>query len=46
MLDITADEAGRAAVLQRRFYALVHSNNPDIRFEPIGAMPVIWNSDE
>ncbi|MFB7089644.1 hypothetical protein [Streptomyces sp. NPDC056296] len=33
-------------MLQRRFFALVHSNNPDIRSEPVGAMPVMWNSDE
>lgn len=46
VLDIIADEARRAAVLQRRFFVLVHSNNPDIRFEPVGAMPVMWNSDE
>lgn len=46
MLDITADEACRAAVLQRRFFVLVHSNNPGIRYEPVGAMPVMWNSDE
>jgi hypothetical protein len=46
VLDIIADQARRAAVFQRRFLALVHSNDPDIRFEPVGAMPVMWNSDE
>jgi hypothetical protein len=46
VLDIIADQARRAAVVQRRFFALVHSNDPDIRFEPIGAVPVMWNSDE
>ncbi|MGW1027741.1 barstar family protein [Streptomyces sp. NPDC002577] len=46
VLDIIADRARRAAVVQHRFFALIHSNNPDIRFEPVGAMPVMWNSDE
>ncbi|WP_234437667.1 hypothetical protein [Streptomyces sp. WM6368] len=38
--------ARRAAVLQRRLICLVHSNDPDIRFDAVGAMPVLWNSDE
>ncbi|MEU8136522.1 barstar family protein [Streptodolium elevatio] len=46
VLDIIADQARRAAVLQRRFFALVHSDNPNIQFEPVGAMPVMWNSKE
>ncbi|MFC9424627.1 hypothetical protein [Streptomyces sp. NPDC056987] len=46
MLDVIADQARRAAVVQRRFFALVHSNDPDIRFEPVGATTVMWNSDE
>ncbi|MDX3353706.1 barstar family protein [Streptomyces sp. ME01-24h] len=46
VLDIIADQARRAAVLQRRFFSLVHSNDAHIRFEPVGAMPVMWNSDE
>ncbi|MEW2581809.1 hypothetical protein [Streptomyces virginiae] len=46
ILDIIADRARRAAVLQRRLICLVHSNDPDIRFDPVGAMPVMWNSDE
>ncbi|MFB6651462.1 barstar family protein [Streptomyces microflavus] len=46
MLDIIAGQGRHAAVVQRRFFALVHSNDPDIQFEPIGAMPVMWNSDE
>lgn len=29
-----------------RFFALVHSNDPEIRFDPVGAMPVMWNSDD
>ncbi|MBT2479449.1 barstar family protein [Streptomyces sp. ISL-94] len=46
VLDIVADQARRTAVLQRRFFCLIHSSDPDIRFEPVGAMPVMWNSDE
>lgn len=46
VLDIIADQARHAAVLQRRFFSLVHSNDPDIEFEPVGAMPVMWNRDE
>ncbi|MCX4964120.1 hypothetical protein OHA98_04670 [Streptomyces sp. NBC_00654] len=46
VLDIVADQARHAAVLQRRFFSLLHSNDPDIRFEPVGAMPVMWNRDE
>ncbi|MFF8550574.1 hypothetical protein ACF07Z_27315 [Streptomyces albidoflavus] len=25
---------------------LVQSNDPQIRFGPVGAMPVLWNNDE
>ncbi|MBW1597688.1 barstar family protein [Streptomyces sp. JJ38] len=46
VLDIIADQARHAAVLQRRFFSLVHSNDANIKFEPVGAMPVMWNSDE
>ncbi|MFE2644456.1 barstar family protein [Streptomyces nigra] len=46
VLDIIADQARQAAVLRRRLICLVQSNDPQIRFEPVGAMPVMWNSDE
>jgi hypothetical protein len=46
VLDVIADRGRTAAVLGRRFFALVHSNDPDIRFEPAGAMPVMWNGGE
>ncbi|GAA2333968.1 barstar family protein [Streptomyces kunmingensis] len=46
VLEIIAAQARRASVRHHRFFALVHSNDPDIRFEPVGAMPVLWNSDE
>ncbi|MFE7119980.1 barstar family protein [Streptomyces sp. NPDC057654] len=46
VLDIVADQARHAAVLQRRFFCLLHSSDPDIRFEPVGATRVMWNSNE
>ncbi|MFH8615121.1 hypothetical protein ACH4E8_08595 [Streptomyces sp. NPDC017979] len=46
VLDIVADQARHAGVLQRRFFCLILSNDPDIQFEPVGAMPVLWNDDE
>lgn len=46
VLDIVADQARQAAVLGRRVICLVHSNDPGIRFEPVGAMPVMWNTAE
>ncbi|MHC0432545.1 barstar family protein [Streptomyces sp. O3] len=46
VLDVIAKRARQAAVLHRRLIGLVQSNDPQIRFEPIGAMPVMWNSDE
>ncbi|MFD0417783.1 barstar family protein [Streptomyces sp. NPDC127108] len=46
VLDIIAGQARHAAVGRRRFFALVHSDDPDIRFEPVGAVPVLWNGDE
>ncbi|MYV37527.1 barnase inhibitor [Streptomyces sp. SID1328] len=46
VLDVIAVQARRAAVLRRRLICLVQSNDPQIRFEPIGAMSVMWNSDE
>lgn len=33
-------------MLRRSLICLVHSNDPQIRFEPVGAMPVPWNNDE
>ncbi|MFJ8694210.1 barstar family protein [Streptomyces roseolilacinus] len=46
VLDIIAGQARQAAVLRRRFFSLVHSNDANIKFEPVGAMPVMWNGDE
>ncbi|WSE02425.1 hypothetical protein OG574_02955 [Streptomyces sp. NBC_01445] len=46
MLDILADRARSAALFGHRIMCLVHSNDPDISFEPVGAMPVQWNDAE
>ncbi|NBM15447.1 barnase inhibitor [Streptomyces sp. GC420] len=46
VLDIIADQARQAAVLRRRLICLVQCNHPQIRFEPVGATPVLWNNEE
>ncbi len=46
VLDILADHGRMAAVLGQRVLCLVHSDNPDITFEPVGSTPVAWNRAE
>jgi hypothetical protein len=46
LLDIFATQARAAALIGRRMMCLVQSNDPKIRFEPVGATPVIWNPAE
>ena len=46
VLDIMADQARSRAVRGRRMLCLVHSDDPDIAFAPVGAMPVMWNGSE
>lgn len=46
VLDIMAEHSRSAALLGRRLMSLVHSNDPDIEFEPVGATPVMWNDAE
>lgn len=46
VLDIMADQARSALLLGRRVMCLVQSGDPRIRFEPVGAMPVMWNDAE
>ncbi|MFD5123997.1 hypothetical protein [Streptomyces sp. NPDC058385] len=36
----------RRSVRRRRLICLVQSNDPQIRFEPVGAMSVLWDNDE
>ncbi|MGW2642096.1 barstar family protein [Streptomyces sp. NPDC001348] len=46
VLDIVADRARGAALFGHRIMALVQSDGPDIAFEPVGAMAVMWNHAE
>jgi RNAse (barnase) inhibitor barstar len=46
VLDLMADASRQAALFGRRLMCLVQSDNPDIRFEPVGATPVRWNDAE
>src|SRR5262245_32589799 len=46
MLDIFADQARCAILIGHRIICLVQSNDPQLTFEPVGAMPVMWNDAE
>ena len=46
MLDIFADRARSGALIGTRLICLVQSNDPRLSFEPVGAMPVMWNEAE
>ncbi|MGW7671030.1 barstar (barnase inhibitor) [Streptomyces sp. 3212.3] len=46
VLDILADHGRSAAVFGQRVLCLVHSDDPDITFQPVGAVPVMWNQAE
>jgi len=46
MLDIFADRARSASLTGTRLICLIQSNDPRLRFEPVGAMPVMWNDAE
>jgi hypothetical protein len=46
VLDIIADQARCAAITGHRILCLVHSRDPKITFEPVGAMDVTWNRAE
>lgn len=46
VLDIIADRARHAMLTGHRVCCLVQSNDPAIRFEPVGAAPVLWNDAE
>lgn len=46
VLDIIADHARRAMLTGYRMCCLVQSDDPGIHFEPVGAMPVLWNDAE
>ena len=46
MLDIFADQARFASLVGHRIICLVQTNDPQLAFEPVGAMPVMWNDAE
>ena len=46
MLDILADRARCAILIGHRIICLVQSNDPQLTFDPVGAMPVLWNDAE
>jgi len=46
MLDIFADQARCAILIGNRIMCLVQSDDPQLAFEPVGAMPVMWNDAE
>jgi hypothetical protein len=46
VLDIMAGHSRGAALFGRRLMCLVQSNDPHIRFEPVGATAVAWNDGE
>jgi hypothetical protein len=46
VLDILADQSRSAALFGQRLMCLVQTNDPQIRFDPVGAVPVSWNGAE
>jgi hypothetical protein len=46
MLDIFAGQAWCAILNGHRIICMVQSNDPQLAFEPMGAMPVMWNDAE
>ena len=46
MLDIVAARARSAILVGHRIICLVQSNDPRLAFDPVGAMPVVWNDAE
>ncbi|GAA1654238.1 barstar family protein [Actinoplanes couchii] len=46
VLDIVAEQARCAMLTGHRMLCLVQSGDPAITFEPVGAMPVVWNHAE
>ena len=46
LLDIFADQARCAILIGNRIICLVQSDDPRLSFDPVGAMPVLWNDAE
>lgn len=45
-LDLIAKCSRAASLFGRRLLCLVQSNDPNVRFEPVGAMTPHWNDAE
>lgn len=46
VLDTMARHSRSASLIGRRLMCLVQSNDPQIRFQPVGAVPALWNDAE
>lgn len=46
VLDTMARHSRRASLIGRRLMCLVQSDDPQIRFQPVGAVPALWNDAE
>lgn len=46
LLDIFARQAGCAMLIGHRIICLVQSNDSQLAFDPVGAMPVMWSDAE
>jgi hypothetical protein len=46
VLDIMAVRSRSALLVGRRLLTLVQTDDPKLRFEPVGALPVAWNDAE
>lgn len=46
LLDIVAGQARSAILIGNRILSLAQTDDPRLSFEPVGAMPVVWNPAE
>ena len=46
VLDIVAGQARSALLFGRRLLVLVQTDDPQLSFDPVGALPVVWNDAE
>jgi hypothetical protein len=47
VLDIIQNNSWRLLVeLQKKLMAFLHSNNPWLHMQSVGALPVLWNNEE
>jgi hypothetical protein len=46
VLDVVGSAARFAMLFGHRMLCLVQTDDPDLRFAPVGATPVAWNPDE